>query len=450
MPKYWKNSRILKAFADGGRVKSFGEAETRLSAVCVDVVIGSDQSATIAGQAATLTAIATARKCFGKATLVAAVDVPLLTPLPLGPTLLKAARALGATVRSSASKKATHTIRIGAASRSSGWDVRCWWDRWLSGTRAFDHEALGDSRLPLSGVFAAATAVRQVFACVLANKNLRERDCTVSLWRPWERADLGQVGPERFDVPDKLWFLGLGHLGQAFIWNLCFLPGAAERLAVLQDDQTVGEENEATSLLVLPGEGEKGERKTRLSAPWLEACGWRTQLIERRHWGDIDLTDADPPFLLSGLDRLKPRLTLAKHGFPYMLDAGIGHGPGDFEGIQLRTVVGGKPVNGLWSDPEKATSAEEGNKGLLANPAYLELEQHVGVCGKLSFAEASVAVPFVGAATGALVIAQAVRLASLQPAPLLLQMELGAPDMATVGGLTASPEINLGSYSVRL
>lgn len=287
-------------------------------------------------------------------------------------------------------------------------------------------------------------------ACVLANRNIRERDITVSLWTPWERADLDQIGPERFDVPDKLWFLGLGHLGQAFVWNLCFLPGDGERLAVLQDDQTIGEENEATSLLVLPEEGEKGERKTRLSARWLEACGWHTQFIERRHQGDIVLTGGDPPFLLSGLDRLQPRLTLAKHGFPFMIDAGVGHGPGDFEGIQVRTVVDGKPVTGLWNDPEIGEAAEEGSKGLLETPTYLELEKHVGVCGKLSFAEASVAVPFVGAATGALVIAQAIRLASLQPAPVFLQMELGAPDMATVGGLTASPEVNLGSFSVHL
>jgi hypothetical protein len=78
----------------------------------------------------------------------------------------------------------THTIRIGSAARSGGWDLRCWWDRWLSGTRAFDHNALGDSRLPLAGVFAGAAAVRQAFAGVLADRNIRERDVTVSLWTP--------------------------------------------------------------------------------------------------------------------------------------------------------------------------------------------------------------------------------------------------------------------------
>ena len=133
-----------------------------------------------------------------------------------------------------------------------------------------------------------------------------------------------------------------------------------------------------------------------------------------------------------------------------MLVAGIGHGPGDFEGIQVRTVVNGQPPVGLWAEPAKAAATEDGTKGLLEKPAYLELEQHVGTCGKVSFAEASVAVPFVGAASGAIMIAQAIRLASLEPTPVFLQMELSAPEMATLGGLTTPPEVNLGSFSMRL
>ena len=266
--------------------------------------------------------------------------------------------------------------------------------------------------LAISGIFAAALAVRQVFACVLAGRDIPERDVSVSLWTPWEHVDPIAKGPARFDVPDKLWLLGLGHLGQAFVWNLCFLPGKAERLAVLQDDQTIGEENEATSLLVLPDAAEIGERKTRIAAPWLEACGWRTELIERRHYGDISILDDDPPYLLSGLDRVEPRLILARHGFPFMIDAGIGHGAGDFEGIQLRTIANGQALEGLWERPKAA--ADPYSKKLLDCAVYRKLEEHVGQCGTLEFAEASVAVPFVGAATGALAIAQLIRLASLE------------------------------------
>ncbi|MCA1358729.1 hypothetical protein [Bradyrhizobium sp. IC4059] len=441
---------MTKALTDGGRAGSFEEAEARLNAVRIDVVVGGDQVSTTAGQAAALIAVATARKCFGRVTLVIARDVPLIAALPLGGTMKAAARRLGARVDTRPSRLATHTIGIGDAPAGASWNIRCWWDRWLAGTRAFDGDEIGDSRLPLSGVFAGAVAVRQVFACVLAGHDIRARDTTVSLWTPWLPASMDEIGPDRFDVPDKLWLLGLGHLGQAFVWTLCFLPGQDERLVVLQDNQKISEENEATSLLVLPGDGELGEKKVRVAGVWLKQAGWETSLIERRHVGDLALGEDDPPILLSGLDRLKPRLVLAKHGFPFMIDAGIGHGPGDFEGVQVRTIVNGEPPESLWSESAKAEDTADGTKGLLNRPAYMVLEQHVGECGKVSFAQASVAVPFVGAATGAIVIGQAIRLATLEPAPVFLQMELGAPEMATLGGLTEAPNANLGSFSVRL
>jgi hypothetical protein len=421
MTKHWKRSRVTKAFADAGRAGSFCEAEARLDAVQLDIALGDDQISTPAGQAAALTAVATAHKCFGHVTLVAANDVPLISSLPLGETLLKAARRLGASISVRPRLHATHTIHIGTNRRGAGWQICCWWDRWLSGVRVF-HDPIGDSRLSIAGVFAGALAVRHVFACVLAGRDVNARDATVSLWAPWDSAAPPQNGPERFDVPDKLWLLGLGHLGQAYVWNLCFLPPGVERLAVLQDDQSIGEENEATSLLVLPG---------------------------TRHRGDVAITDDDPPYLLAGLDRLRPRLTLARHGFPFMLDAGIGHGHADFEGVQIRTIVGGQPLEGLWEKTGEVTSEKDTNR-LLNRAAYVELEGHIGQCGTVSFAEASVAVPFVGAVTGALMIAQVIRLASLETAPLFLQMELGAPEFTTFGGHTAAPESNLGSFSFQL
>lgn len=100
-------------------------------------------------------------------------------------------------------------------------------------------------------------------------------------------------------------------------------------------------------------------------------------------------------------------------------------------------------ADGLWG---KVNAAQEDNPKLLSRPAYVELERHVGQCGAVEFAQASVAVPFVGAAAGALVIASAIRLASLQASPLFLQMGLGAPEMTRIGGFARSPETNLGSF----
>lgn len=444
MTSHWKRSRITKALTDAARARSFEEAEARLDAVHIAVVVGADQAATPAGQAAALTAIITARKCFGRVTLVSVTDAPLIAKLPVGTTIQRAARQLGARVSRKLPARTTHTIIVGDAPRGDGWTIHCWWDRWLSGT-CVHGESMGDSRLALSGVFAAALAVRQIFAGILAGKLLRARDATISLWTPWAAADRKNVGPERFDVPDQFWFLGLGHLGQGFVWNLCLL-GAKGGRAVVQDDQTIGEENEATSLLV--SGGDIGEKKARLAASWLSIAGWTADLIERRQLGDIQLTPGDPPFLLSGLDRIKPRRMMAKQGFEYMIDAGIGHGPHDFEGIQLRVIEKGASSNDLWSAPEHTEAGRLSDRQ--ASAAYKDLEKQIGQCGIVSFAEASTSVPFVGAAAGALVIAQAIRLASLQPTARFMHMELGAPEMVSVADFVDRPHGNVGSANLRL
>jgi hypothetical protein len=341
-------------------------------------------------------------------------------------------------------EKPTHVVCVGSAAPPSGWSINCWWDRWLSGTRARRGDDYGDSRLALSGVFSAALAIRQIFACVLAGADVRARDLTVSLWEPWRPADQSALGPPEFDVPDKLWLVGLGHLGQGVIWSLCLLGGEGERLAVLQDDQTIGSENETTSLCVLPDGRQFGRKKTRVTAQWLECAGWITEIVERRHYGDIARAAADPPILLTGLDHPDPRRKLAVHGFPYMVDAGIGHGHGDFDGIQVRTVVGGKPEDQLWESAAPTECARETRN--LERPAYKALDQ----CGRVGLAQASVAVPFVGAATGALVVAQAIRLASMKSSPVLLHLQLSAPDMPSFAGLVPAPGENLGSTHFNL
>lgn len=446
MAKYLKRSRVAKAFTDAGIAVSFDDAESRLDGVNVCVCVGADQACTPSGQAATLTAVATAYKCFGRVFLVIEMgDAPLVTPLHIGLSLADATRRVGATVDRAIPTCVTHVVQIGTIrQRWSGWRIQCWWDRWLAGTRAVESVLPGDSRLSLAGVFAGALAVRQVFANIRFGLSIRISDATVSLWEPWV-ADPDSLGPMQFSAPDFIWLVGLGHLGQAFVWNLLMLPYRGEqRRVVLQDDQRIGEENEATNLLVT--EKNIGERKVRIASDWLEACGWETILIERRHHGDIAPTPDDPPFLLCGLDDLSPRRILARTGFDYMIDAGIGHGPTDFESIQIRVIPKGVPTEGLWN-----TSAQEASKDkLFSNQAYRALEAAIGVCGTYPLANASVAVPFVGAATGALAIAQLIRLASMHSGATLLQIELAAPGMVIDSGQIAAPQIYLGGETMDL
>jgi len=80
----------------------------------------------------------------------------------------------------------------------------------------------------------------------------------------------------------------------------------------------------------------------------------------------------------------------------------------------------------------------------LARGAYLSLEREIGACGTFTIANASIAVPFVGAAAGTLTIAQVMRLASMQSGGALIQMELAAPEMVSAAQIrTATASRNM-------
>jgi hypothetical protein len=442
MTPHLARSRVTKALTDANLAASFTAAEARLDAVHPCVVIGAEAALTAAGQCAALTAIVTARKCFGRVQLAGeGLDAPLLQPLLIGATLGTAAQGLGAYVAAAIDPGTTHLVRIGNAIPWHGWQVFTWWNRWLAGTRLF-HQPIGSASFALAGMFAGALAVRQIFAHV--RSGTPPRDETVSLWEPDRTASPDRIGPARCTMPNRLWLVGLGHLGQAFVWGLLALPFLAERHVVLQDDQWIGVENEPTSLLV--NMDDIGFRKVRVAARWLDHAGWTTELIERRHLGDIRRTDHDPAILLAGLDDVRSRRILAAHGFDYMIDAGIGRGARDFESLQIRTIPAGVPIEGLWLDQPQISQRER----LITQDAYAALEQEVGQCGVVPLADASVSVPFVGAATAALALAQLARLGAMAPAAALLQLELAAPAMVIGGGSIAAPDSFLGGETFAL
>ena len=423
MIPHLKKSRVVKALTDrrdGGM--AFDVAESCLSHVHVAVVISQDEGKTASGQAAALTAIVTASKCFGTVSMLCDAETILNKPLPIGHTLGRAAEVLGAVLVAAIPPSATHVIYIGQSPERAGkFVVRCWWDGWLAGVMpAWDERNIGRSGNPLAGVFAGALAVREVFASVLGYSRAGTHISITSIWEP-EKKDAGS-GPTKVYMPSKLWFIGLGHLGQGFLWNIGLLP--VDRLhAVLQDDQTVGVENEATGLIT--SNTDVGERKTRVAAKWLEGAGWTTSLIERRHYGDIRLIETDPPIVMTGLDEPKPRIDIAKSGFPWMIDAGVGHNSWDFESLQIRLLKCGDNPLSYWSQE----ASEKDIPALLENRAYKAHSALHGNCGTVTLAQASVAVPFVGAATGALAVAQAIRLACMLETTKMMRMELGSADM---------------------
>ncbi len=446
MTGHLKQSRIAKALTDRSNgVASFDEAEARLKNVRVAIVLMPDQATTAAGQAAALTAVNTSVKCFGNVTLVGGSGVTLVSALPIGETMSAAAKTLGAVTSALVPADATHAIFIGTGDPPcAAIFVRCWWDGWKAGiVPPWDHRAFGVAGNPLAGVFAGALAVREVFATVLGYPRSGSRVSVTSLWEPEADPDTAAPGPETAYISPRLWFIGLGHLGQGLLWSLGLLP-VSELELVLQDDQNAGEENEATG--VLTRGNCIGQRKTRIAAAWFDRPGWSTRLIERRHYGDIPILATDPSIVITGLDEPDPRRRIARTGFDYMIDVGIGHGPVDFEALQIRILRQGVDPSPFWSSPERPKDVDS----LMQQAAYRVQEAQSGRCGTLPFANASVSVPFVGAAAGALTITQGIRLASMQTTVQMLQMELGTPHMAIVGAMNPAMAESRGSRELRL
>ena len=443
MIPHLSRSRIAKTMTDAAEgAVDFGEAEDRLARVHAVVRVGDHEASTAAGQAAALTAVATAMKCFGRAALVQQSDLPLVRSLPLGETLGAAAASLGATVLREIPEDASHVIVLDWRSSAAGDFVRCCWNGWNAGVMPpWEETPVGDGGNSLAGVFAGALATREVFAAAIGRPRAGQRVSVVSLWEPWNAVEPSR-GPAMIALPSALWFIGLGHVGQGFLWALSFIPSHG-RLAVLQDDQTVGEENVATGLLT--GPNDKNVRKTRVAARWLEAIGWKTSLIERRHYGDIRRTKNDPAIVLTSIDEPRARVDIAG-AFDYMIDAGVGHGPIDFETAQIRVLTKEVDPRGLWSAPEKPKDVS----ALLERPAYRAHATQFDGCGTFALAEASVAVPFVGAAVGALSMAQLLRLGAMEETRQLMQTELSAPEMTVAGAINTPLEKGLGGTDIRL
>jgi hypothetical protein len=438
MTRHLKLSRVAKAITDSEGTR-FDEAERRLTQVRLAIVASERSRASAAGQAALLTAVATGVKVFMQVVLVSTMDIALHRPIPGATTLASAAKILGAELSPEIPVGTSHVITMEPNQSHYAFAVCCWWDRWCCGVRpSWDTAQSGEDWNPIVGIFSAAIAVREVFANVLGRR-LHARSTTISLWEPWSE-DNAAPGPDTIYVPRRIWIVGLGHLGQGFLWNLGMLPAYGEML-VLQDYQFAGVENEVTGLLTKASS--IGLRKTRVAAQWIEQLGWKTELVERKFANTTAISDDDPPIVVAGLDKPEPRLDILNAGFPYMVDCGVGHGPIDFESCQIRVLPRGAQSSWNRSPPPPRASC------LMDKEPYRVIAAS-DQCGAFQLADASVAVPFVGAAVGALSLAQVLRIASMNATSPLLQLELSAPELNSVSLLGPEPSTNIGGVCTAL
>lgn len=404
--------RLMKHAIDSGAADSVAEAEAMFRGYRLAIEIDAVAAADAVNQATLLTAVALGRRVFlGGVVVAGGLSADLVTPLPFGRTLADAVTALGG--RSSGSTTNSPTIVIGGrpGDRRQGFCIRTAATGWRGGILPVHSElapAPGPA-MPLAGMLAAALAVNEAYLFVNGGVPAAGRRVLgLSLWQPGADVDwLGgdQSEPSLTYLPSQLWLIGLGHLGQAYLWGLGLLPyrQPGDVSLVLQDIDIITPSTESTS--VLTGADIIGQKKTRAMAAWAERRGFGTSIHERFFDASFRRQESEPTVALCGLDNAAGRRCLDQVGFEMVVEAGLGRGHRDFRTMRIHTLPGARPAAEIWKAASIGESVED-------RPAYKALTA-MGVldrCGMTLLAGKAVGAPFVGATAATLAVSEILRL----------------------------------------
>lgn len=431
-------NRAAKIDVDSGAAADFETAVRRLHGHRVQVRVGREVATSAAHQAALLTVVNVARRfALGGVLVEGPLEGTVITgPVP-GIPLERAVVDLGGIPGPMSA--GIPTIAIGTVEDAAGPGTQVTFEGWRGGVVRLGRRRLaeGAGAIP-AAVLGAALATGEAFAMLRGEIEAGRRSLGLSLWRPDAGSDWrspASDGPDLQFLPDHLWVLGLGHLGQAFLWTLmmCAFPEAGKVRLTLQDMDTVTGSTDSTSILTQVDM--LGRRKTRAVADVLERRGFATTLIERP-FDDRFSQDpaADPAVLVCGVDNALARARLEEPGFPFVVEAGIGHRSGDYRALRVHTFPsGGKSARDLWGSRIMQDSLN------LSRPAYRRLAEAGGnVCGIAQLAETAVGAPFVGTVAGVLMLAQVMRLIQGDAPEALIDLDLRAPGARRALGNTAT------------
>jgi hypothetical protein len=426
--------RLVKQAMDSGTAASLAEAEDLFRGYGKAFSIGAAEAVQHAHQIALLTGVALARRVFlGGVSVTGELDVPLLVPGAPGSSLSEAVRLLGAEV---AEEEPLHRpcISIGGAARDrrAGFDVRAVFAGWRGGVVPA-HAPFADGEIdimPLAPMLAAAMAVSEAFFYVQGQTPAAgRRSVGFSLWQPARKDWLAPDGdaPVLRYLPSNLWLIGLGHLGQAYLWALGLLPYPKPTGAslILQDTDLITPSTWSTSILT--DTAMAGVMKTRAMASWAEQRGFGVCIHERLFDASFMRRDEEPAIALCGVDNALARRALDRVGFAFVVEVGLGRGHRDFRTIRLHTLPGSRPASEIWKsggDGEDVTDR--------AAYQHMLKEGTLDTCGITLLAGKAVGAPFVGAVAACFAVAEVLRLLHGGPLHYLLDFDLQSPEHRTV------------------
>lgn len=402
--------RAALLLIDLGKAQSIEEAEEILSRYRITVAVGQNAANSESGQACLLTIVNSGiRACVGGVRVIGIRgDEDVLTPLASEANLGGALRGLGGEIGSELFE-GTPIIVLGDYQGDLHGEtiIRATYEGFSGGLvpKEEGFHLAEDSSFPPSAIFAGALSVSECFAALLGDNILAgQRSLGLSLIDPqanWRTP----ITAKDIYLPEDLWILGLGHLGQAYAWTLASLPYPSDQkpCIYIQDFDVATQANLSTS--VLTHSENIGELKTRYTAKWLEERGFRTRLVERRFADDFRRLHNEPNILLCGVDNLPTRRLLENPGFTLVVDAGLGESAADYDGFNLHVFTNkGRAANAF---PETGPSRNPDQRAAKNQAAYDSLGKDQ--CGIYWAADIAVGVPFVGVAVSCLVISSVIR-----------------------------------------
>lgn len=400
--------RTMKLELDEGRAATVAEAQTLSQTYRLQIDVGEGVAQSPTRQVALLTAVNAGVRAFGGGVHVCGdLEWELAVPWGAGQRAAHVVQHLGGTPIAALSEDHP-TVAIGTADRACGSIVmQATWDGWCGGVVSAGVDRLGEAlEHPLAGVVAGALGVSEGFAHVRGDIVAGHRSAGLSLWhldQDWR--DPTAIGPTLEFLPTRLWLLGLGHLGQASLWALGFLPyqRPAEVVLVLQDYDHVVEANRSTGLLV-QSDTPNGLLKTRMAAAAMERLGFSTRIVERLFDQQTRPAPGEPTWALAGFDNAKARGQLG--AFDVAIDLGLGSSADDYLGIHVHTFpAAGDPAVSFSTRPPPVD----------VPPALWALDAADDQCGVVQLQGVAVGAAFVGAAAAATGLAEILRALAGQP-----------------------------------
>ena len=443
-------SRTVKVLLDAGEARDIAHAESIVESFVLQIRVGSGIADDIAAQAALLTAVNTGHRAMLGGVRVVIDDNPVLSlPWACGLSLATAVTAFGGTIMDRLEPDRPTLLVASPPVRhldSRQAQLNLVWNGWCGGVTDSTAGWQCRSTTPLAGVVAGALGVSEMFQHLRSSPTAGRRSVGLSLWRPdldWCMPDA--MGPTLRFAPDRLWLLGLGHLGQANAWSLGCLPvERPERLEIfLVDFDAIVEANWSTGLLT--GRTDMGDLKTRVVSRRLESLGHRTRLVERR-FDDLTVPhEREPKVALAGFDAPEPRRVLGGK-FCRVVDAGLGAGPTGYLDMLIHSFPSSRDPASVFADVPTSERP-------LATAYETEIEQRIAAgqpqgdahCGVIDLAGATAAASFVGAIAGALSVADLLRVLHDGQHYASINLDLRSPgNMQAALAEDVSQPLNLG------